>query len=110
MSKRRTGFPSVLQHDTALWPSDCGGPVLDVDGHAVGVNIARAGRVESYAIPAAAIKPLLADLKSGKLAPPKDSSAKQATLAAEKTKTEKSDTKKSGTEKSDVKKKTTSDE
>ena len=69
LSNRRGGFPQVLQHDMALKPSDCGGPVVDLDGKAVGINIARAGRVESYAIPADAVQRLIPDLRSGKLAP-----------------------------------------
>jgi serine protease Do len=68
-SEHRTGFPTVLQHDTALRPADCGGPLVDLDGKAVGVNIARAGRTESYAVPAEVVQRLLPDLKSGKLAP-----------------------------------------
>ncbi|HZL87656.1 MAG TPA: PDZ domain-containing protein [Pirellulaceae bacterium] len=69
LSERRAGFPSALQHDTVLRPSDCGGPVVDLEGKVVGINIARAGRVESYAIPAGVIKTLLPDLMSGKLDP-----------------------------------------
>lgn len=69
LSHRRTGFPVILQHDTILRPSDCGGPVADLDGKVVGINIARAGRTETYAIPSEVVKTLLADLKSGKLAP-----------------------------------------
>jgi serine protease Do len=71
LSERRTGFPVILQHDSVLRPNDCGGPVVDLDGKVIGINIARAGRTETYAIPAEAVKPLLEDLKSGKLAPPK---------------------------------------
>lgn len=71
LSDRRTGFPMVLQHDTILRPIDCGGPLVDLDGKVIGINIARAGRTETLAIPAEVIKPLLNDLKSGKLAPPK---------------------------------------
>jgi serine protease Do len=71
LSYRRTGFPVILQHDTVLRPSDCGGPVVDLDGKVIGINIARAGRTETYAIPAEVVKTLLADLKSGKLAPKK---------------------------------------
>lgn len=71
LSDHRTGFPVVLQHDTILRPVDCGGPLVDLDGKVIGINIARAGRTESLAIPAEAVKPLLDDLKSGKLAPPK---------------------------------------
>jgi serine protease Do len=69
LSKRRDGFPTVLQHDSVVLPSDCGGPLVDLEGRVIGINIARAGRVESYAIPSEAIRPLLADLMSGKLAP-----------------------------------------
>ena len=69
ISVRRAGFPNVLQHDTVLKPADCGGPVVDLDGKVVGINIARAGRVASYAIPSSVVVPLLADLKSGRLAP-----------------------------------------
>ena len=69
LSDRRSDFASALQHDTVLLPSQCGGPLVDLDGKAVGINVARAGRVESYAIPAAAVRPLIVQLKAGKLAP-----------------------------------------
>jgi serine protease Do len=72
LSNRRGGFPAILQHDQVIKPSDCGGPVVGLDGKAVGVNIARAGRVESYAIPSEDVRALLNDLKSGKLAPKPD--------------------------------------
>jgi serine protease Do len=69
LSERRTGFPTYFQSDAVLKPKDCGGPVCDLEGHVLGVNIARAGRVESYAVPSEAITPLLADLMLGKLPP-----------------------------------------
>jgi serine protease Do len=69
LSKVRQGFPMILQHDTVLKPTECGGPLVDLDGNVIGINIARAGRTESYAVPAEAIEPLLGDLRSGKLAP-----------------------------------------
>jgi Trypsin-like serine proteases, typically periplasmic, contain C-terminal PDZ domain len=56
LSERRYGFPSVIQHDSVLKPSECGGPIVDLDGKAVGINIARAGRVESYALPAKVVR------------------------------------------------------
>jgi len=71
LSNRRAGFPTILQHDSVVLPEDCGGPLVDLEGRVVGINIARAGRVESYAIPAEIIRPLLTDLMSGKLAPQK---------------------------------------
>jgi serine protease Do len=52
LSERRAGFPAVFAHDTAIIPEACGSPILDLDGRIVGVNIARAGRVTTYAIPA----------------------------------------------------------
>jgi serine protease Do len=69
LSQKRTGFPTYFQSDTVLKPKDCGGPVCDLDGRVLGINIARAGRVETYSIPTEALAPLLSDLKSGKLAP-----------------------------------------
>jgi serine protease Do len=69
LSERRTGFPVVLQHDTVLRPAECGGPLVNLDGKTVGINIARGGRVESYAIPSEAIRAILEDLKAGKPAP-----------------------------------------
>lgn len=69
LSERRAGFPSALQHDTVLKPSDCGGPVVDLEGKVVGINIARAGRVETFALPVSLIKSVLPDLISGKLDP-----------------------------------------
>jgi serine protease Do len=67
LSKRITGFPVILQHDSVVLPTDCGGPLVDLEGHVIGINISRAGRVESYAIPSETIRPLLLDLMSGKL-------------------------------------------
>jgi serine protease Do len=69
LSERRAGFPLVLQHDTVLKPRDCGGPLVDINGNTVGVNIARAGRVETYALAASVVKPILEDMKAGKYAP-----------------------------------------
>jgi serine protease Do len=56
LSTRRMLFPLAIQHDSVLRPSECGGPVVDIDGKVVGLNIARAGRVESYALPAAVVR------------------------------------------------------
>jgi serine protease Do len=72
LSNRTNGFPVVLQHDSVVLPTDCGGPLVDLQGRVIGINIARAGRVESDAVPSETIRPLLADLMSGKLAPKKE--------------------------------------
>jgi serine protease Do len=52
LSERRASFPLAIQHDSVLTPQQCGGPILDLEGKAIGLNIARAGRVESFALPA----------------------------------------------------------
>lgn len=75
VSKRASDFAAVYQHDTVLRPADCGGPLVDLSGKVVGLNIARAGRTETYALPADLILPLLPDLKSGRLAPKPDTPA-----------------------------------
>jgi len=69
LSGRRSGFPEVLQSDMVIEPKDCGGPVVDLDGNVLGINIARAGRVETWILPSENIRPILVDLKAGKFAP-----------------------------------------
>jgi len=59
VSELRSGYPAILQHDQPLKPEDCGGVLLDLKGDIVGVNIARAGRVDTYAIPAKVVADLL---------------------------------------------------
>ncbi len=66
LSKRVDGFPVILQHDSIVPPDQCGGPLVDLDGKVIGINIARAGRTESYAIPSEVILPLLQELQSSK--------------------------------------------
>jgi serine protease Do len=57
-SKRRSGFPRVIQHDILAASTTMGGPVIDLQGRAVGMNIARANRAETFAIPAKELKGL----------------------------------------------------
>lgn len=77
LSGRRTGFPAILQTDMVVAPKDCGGPVVDLDGNVLGINIARAGRVETWILPSENIRPILADLKAGKFAPIADDGKKK---------------------------------
>ena len=69
VSTRRDDFPMVLQHDTVLRPRDCGGPLVDSSGRVIGVNIARAGRAETYAVPSDVLLTLFYDLMSGRESP-----------------------------------------
>lgn len=64
-SDRRWGFSKVIPHDLGIAPTDCGGPLVDLDGHCVGVNIARALRVASYALPASVAKETVEKLRGG---------------------------------------------
>ena len=69
LSRRRKDFPLALQHDSMLQSNTCGGPLLDLSGDAIGINIARAGRVASYALPIETVLPVVALLKTGELTP-----------------------------------------
>ena len=92
MSKRHDDFPLVLQHDTVLKPVDCGGPLVDSSGNAIGINVARGGRTETYTVPVDALIVLMYDMMSGRLPPPKteaEKKAEAAKLAAEKAAKEK---------------------
>jgi serine protease Do len=66
LSSRRGGFPKVIQHDTVLSPNQVGGPLVDLEGNILGLNIARAGRVETWALPADVLEAVYKDLKDGK--------------------------------------------
>ena len=57
-SNRRSGFPRVIQHDILGASITMGGPVLDLEGRAVGMNIARANRAETFAIPVEELREL----------------------------------------------------
>jgi serine protease Do len=51
VSRRNTGFSNVFQHDGPIRPQQCGSLLIDLNGKAVGLNIARFSRVETFAIP-----------------------------------------------------------
>jgi serine protease Do len=72
LSKNASGYPNALQTDLALQAQDAGGPVIDVDGAIVGLNIARSERVSTYLIPAKIVNAMLLDVQSGKFALSKD--------------------------------------
>lgn len=66
LSRSRRGFPAAMQHDMVLEPGECGGPLVDLDGNVVGLNIARSGRIDSYAVPSAVVHELLRTVTSGR--------------------------------------------
>jgi S1-C subfamily serine protease len=71
LSRRGKNFPRAFQHDMALEAKYCGGPVVDLDGQIVGINIARSGRVASLAIPVDVVLSVIEKLKSGEYSPVK---------------------------------------
>ena len=51
ISIRTDNFQEIIQHDIPLSPADMGGPLLNLLGQAVGINIARVDRVTTFALP-----------------------------------------------------------
>jgi len=51
LSRRKTGFASVVQHDTPLEWKEMGGPAFDLDGRWIGINVARVNRLATYLLP-----------------------------------------------------------
>ena len=51
VSIRTDNFQEIIQHDIPLGPADMGGPLLNLLGQAVGINIARVDRVTTFALP-----------------------------------------------------------
>ncbi|MGK0187878.1 MAG: serine protease Do [Verrucomicrobiales bacterium] len=70
LSAHRIDFPSALEHDLPLHPNQCGGPLVNLDGQLIGMNIARAGRIRSLAIPTADLAPLLNATTEGRFSIP----------------------------------------
>jgi serine protease Do len=64
VSTRAEGFEQVIEHDTVLHPWLCGGPLVNLDGKAIGLNIARASRVSTYALTPKLVKRILKDLEA----------------------------------------------
>ncbi len=63
VSKRKDNFPMIIQHDVSLPVKAMGGPILNLDGKALGVNVARVDRVTTYALPAKFVRETLEKLR-----------------------------------------------
>ncbi len=61
VSKRKDNFPLILQHDLPLPKEGMGGPLFNLEGKCIGINIARVDRVTTFALPVSTIKPYLKD-------------------------------------------------
>ena len=67
-SRRCDDFSSVFQHDTPLFPENCGGPIVNLDGEVIGLNIARKGRAASYALPADVVRSAVRQMTQDRMA------------------------------------------
>ena len=65
-SKVKSGFPDVFQHATLVSARAMGGPVFDLEGRVIGMNIARVNRSENYAIPAETVRKVVKALADPK--------------------------------------------
>ncbi|MHA4896711.1 S1 family peptidase [Pedobacter sp. PWIIR3] len=61
-SERRDGFLNAFVHDGKLKPSECGGPIFDLEGKFLGINMARFSRTSSIAVNETEIISFLKDL------------------------------------------------
>ena len=52
VSKRKDNFPLIIQHDLPLPKEAMGGPLFDLEGNCIGINIARVDRVTVFSLPA----------------------------------------------------------
>jgi S1-C subfamily serine protease len=59
------GFPRAFQIDADVYPTKVGGPLLDLEGRAIGIVIARADRYPTFVIPAASVRTVFDQLKAG---------------------------------------------
>ena len=66
VSKRKDNFPMIIQHDVSLPPTAMGGAVLNLNGKALGVNVARVDRVTTYALPAKYVREIFEKLRRPK--------------------------------------------
>jgi S1-C subfamily serine protease len=58
-SVRRAPFPDVLVHTIPLNAWDCGSPLFDRQGRALGLNIAAVAPARSFALPPATVREAL---------------------------------------------------
>ena len=64
-SDRRFGFQRVISHDSVIEPGQCGGPLIDLEGNVLGINIARSMRVATFAIPLQEVEAFVRYVKPG---------------------------------------------
>ena len=63
---RRTNFTKVLEHDVPLRPELCGGPVFNLKGELLGMNLARYDRTSTFFIPISELDEILTTAQRNK--------------------------------------------
>ncbi|NBU87239.1 MAG: PDZ domain-containing protein, partial [Verrucomicrobia bacterium] len=64
VSKRKDNFPLIIQHDLPLPKEAMGGPLFDLEGNCIGINIARVDRVTVFSLPAHIASKMTTDLRN----------------------------------------------
>jgi serine protease Do len=64
VSKRKDNFPLIIQHDLPLPKEAMGGPLFDLQGNCIGINIARVDRVTVFSLPAHIASKMTTDLRN----------------------------------------------
>jgi serine protease Do len=65
---RADGFPTVIECAVPFHSYECGGPIVDLNGRAIGITIARPGEHGGMVIPGDCVLKLLPELQSGRSA------------------------------------------
>ena len=65
VNRHDTGFGEVIQHDGLLLPHECGGPLVDLSGRFIGMNIARSDRTKTFALTSSVIRSALQRMRKG---------------------------------------------
>jgi len=65
VNRHDTGFGEVIQHDGMLLPNECGGPLVDLSGRFIGMNIARSDRTKTFALTGPVIRSAVKRMRKG---------------------------------------------
>jgi serine protease Do len=71
ISIRTDNFAQVIQHDLPLSAQDMGSPLFDLEGHLLGINIARVDRITTFALPVETFWPTFLPYLEADRHPPK---------------------------------------
>jgi S1-C subfamily serine protease len=61
------GIDGVMRSDASRFPGYAGGPLIDVDGSFIGINVYGMRRQSSLTVPAALLEAMMPDLEAGKV-------------------------------------------